>query len=77
MLGQYTLKIEPKQLVEVSKDGESRIEWKDVLRIEAGKNYAFIFVSMDSAIIIPRKTVIQGDILEFFKETEQHIDQVA
>ena len=77
VLGQYTLKIEPKELVEISKDGESKIEWKDVLRIEAAKNYAFIFVSMDSAIIIPRKTVIKGDILEFFKETEQHIDRVA
>lgn len=77
ILGQYTLRIEPKQLVEVSKSGESRIEWKDVLRIEAAKNYAFIFVSMDSAIIIPRKTVSEGDILEFFKETERHIDQAA
>jgi hypothetical protein len=32
---------------------------------------------MDSAIIIPRKTVIKGDLLEFFKETEQHIDRVT
>lgn len=76
-LGAYTLRIEDHDLVEISKAGESRISWKDILRIEPAKNYAFIFVSMDSAIIIPRKSVIQGDLLAFYKEVEDHIEKAA
>ena len=57
--------------------GEFRISWKDVLRIEPAKNYAFIFVSVDSAIIIPRKAVIKGDLLAFYKEVEAHIEKAA
>ena len=77
VLGTYTLKVEDNDLVEVSNAGESRIAWKDVLRIEPAKNYAFIFVSLDSAIIIPRKTVTQGDILTFFKDVEAHIEKAS
>lgn len=77
MLGTYTLRIEDSDLVEISDQGESRIAWKDVLRIEPGKNYAFLFVSIESAIIIPRKSVIRGDLLEFYKAAEEHIDQAS
>jgi hypothetical protein len=77
ILGEYTLRLEPKELVEISKDGESRIKWADVLRIESNKNYAFIFVSLDSALIIPRKTVKQGNIIEFYKEAEERIEKAS
>ncbi len=77
ILGEYTLRIEPHELVEVSKSGESRIKWDDVLRIEAAKNYAFIFVALDSALIIPRQTVKNGDIVEFFNEADRHIEKAA
>ncbi len=77
ILGEYTLRIEPHALIEVSKAGESRINWEDILRIEPAKNYAFIFVSLDSALIIPRATVKKGDILEFFKEADQRIEKAA
>ena len=77
IIGEYTLKLEPKALVEISRSGESRINWEDVLRIEAIKNYAFIFVSTDSALIIPRATVKQGNIVEFFKEVEQRIEKAS
>lgn len=77
ILGAYTLRIEPHALIEVSKSGESRIKWEDILRIEAAKNYAFIFVSLDSALIIPRATVKKGNIVEFFKEAEERIEKSA
>jgi hypothetical protein len=77
ILGTYTLRVEPDHLIEVSDAGESRIAWKDVLRIEPAKNYAFIFVTVDSAIIIPRKSVIDGDLLAFYKEVETHIEQAS
>jgi len=77
ILGEYTLRIEPRELVEISKTGESRIPWADILRIEAGKNYAFIFVTLDSALIIPRATVKKGDIAVFFDEAKQLIDKAG
>jgi hypothetical protein len=77
ILGEYTLRAEPHALIEVSKAGESRIKWEDILRIEAAKNYAFIFVSQDSAVIIPRATVKQGDIREFFNEVDKRIEKAS
>lgn len=77
ILGEYTLRIEPDALVEISQSGESRIKWSDLLRIEATKDYAFIFVAVDSALVIPRTTVKQGDIVAFFKEVEERIEKAA
>jgi hypothetical protein len=77
ILGEYTLRIEPQALIEVSKAGESHIKWEDILRIEAGKNYAFIFVTLDSALIIPRATVKKGNIAEFFDEVEHRLEKAA
>jgi len=76
-LSTYTLRVEDHDLVEIGSAGESRISWKDVLRIEPAKNYAFIFVSVDSAIIIPRKAVTKGDLLTFYKAVEEHIEKAA
>jgi hypothetical protein len=77
ILGKYTLRSEPDELVEISHSGESRIQWKDLLRIEAGKGYAFIFVSVDSAVITPSSTVSSGNIREFFDDVEQRIEKAA
>jgi len=32
---------------------------------------------LDSAIIIPRKSVIKGDLMTFYKEVETHIEKAA
>ena len=77
ILGDYTLRVEPKELVEICKTGESRIQWDELLRIESNKNYAFIFVSLDSALIIPRKTVKQGNLIDFYKEVEERIEKAS
>lgn len=77
ILGKITLRVEPAELVEISATGESRISWKDVLRIEPAKNYAFIFVSLDSAIIIPRKTVRKGHIGEFYRAVEAALEKAG
>jgi hypothetical protein len=74
VLGHYTLRLLPKELVEITDKGESRIPWQDVLRVEVAKNYAFIFVSLDSALIIPRATVNKAaNLHEFVKQVDQYI----
>lgn len=74
LLGKYTLRIEPKALVEITPNGESRIGWSEVLRVEATKKYAFIFVDHQTALIVPRKTVRKGNLHDFVREADQCIE---
>ncbi|QSA98595.1 YcxB family protein [Methylococcus sp. EFPC2] len=73
ILGHYTLRTEPKELVEISERGESRIAWDDILRVEVTKRHVFIFVSSTAALIIPRKAVKKGELHTFVKEADQLI----
>lgn len=77
VLGVYTLRITPSALVEIGRVGESQVKWSDILRIESTKHYAFIFVSLDSALIIPRATIKNGDIHEFVKEVDLRIERAS
>ncbi len=74
ILGDYTLRIQPKQLVEISNNGEVRTAWADVLRLETTRNHAFIYLDVNSALIIPRKGVSKGKILEFVSEANERIE---
>jgi hypothetical protein len=77
ILGTYKLRTEPNSLVESSREGESRLKWEDILRVEMTKRYAFIFVTMDTALIVPRSTVKAGDLHEFVKEVDKRIEQAS
>jgi hypothetical protein len=76
LIGHYALRAEQDHLVEVSANGESKLRWKKVLRVEVEKKYVFVFVSLDSALIIPRDTLAKGSKLhEFVKTVEERIEQ--
>jgi hypothetical protein len=75
VLGQFTLRIEEQELVENGGTGETRTPWADILRIEVTKHYAFIFVSRDSALIVPRATVKSGNLHEFVKAADESISR--
>ena len=77
ILGRNTLRIERDQLVEINARGESRIAWADVLRVESTKKYAFVFVSTDAALIIPRATVSKGNLHEFVKLADERIEKAG
>jgi len=77
ILGRNTLRIERDQLVEINARGESRIAWADVLRVESTKKYAFVFVSTDAALIIPRGTVSKGNLHEFVKLADERIEKAG
>lgn len=77
VLGTYKLRVEPKALVEIGRSGESRINWGDVLRVEVTHKHAFIFVGLDTALIIPRATLKTGDLHEFIKEADTLIEKAA
>ena len=76
ILGHYTLRAERDALVEISANGESRLPWKEVLRVEVEKKYVFVFVSLTAALIIPRDTLAKGSNLhEFVKTADERIEQ--
>lgn len=78
IVGNYTLRAENDHLTEISGKGESKLSWKKVLRIEVEKKYIFIFVSLDTALIIPRDTVAKGSNLhEFVKTVDERIEQAG
>lgn len=73
-IGKYKLKADKEALVEVSAQGETKMSWSDVLRVEITKKYAFVFVSIDSALIVPRDTLTKGSNLhEFVKLADEYI----
>lgn len=74
VLGKYTLRVQPKTLVEITPHGESQVAWNEVLRVEATKKYAFIFVDHQTALIVPRKTVSKGNLHDFVREVDQRIE---
>jgi hypothetical protein len=75
ILGRFSLRIDPDDLVESHATGESRTPWRDILRIEATKKYAFLFVSPKAAFIIPRAAVSKGDLHAFVKAADERISQ--
>lgn len=75
ILGSYKLRIEKKALVEISPEGESRILWKDVLRLELTKKYAFIYLDAHEALIIPLAKLSHEKIVEFAEMVDQRIEE--
>lgn len=78
ILGRYTLRTEPDGLVEVSDDQESKMAWKELLRVEVEKKYVFIHVSLSAALIIPRETVAKEcNLHEFVKTVDESIEAAS
>ena len=77
ILGVHTLKIEQDHLAEKSPSGKHKTPWKDMLRIDHLDKYVYIFISIDSAIIIPIETIKSGDLKKFSKQAEEMIDRLG
>lgn len=75
MFGMHSLTIEPEFLQEKSPGGKHKTAWKDMLRVENHKNYVFMYVDIDAAIVIPRATVKKGDLKAFAKQAAGIIDR--
>lgn len=75
ILGNYKLRIEKKALVEISPQGESRILWKDILRMELTKKYAFIYLDAHEALIVPLEKLSREQINEFADLVDQRIEE--
>ncbi|MGR9072512.1 MAG: YcxB family protein [Gammaproteobacteria bacterium] len=77
MFGNYYLRIEPDVLVEKSPSGKHKTPWEEILRVEYQKKYVFIYVELDTALIIPVDAVTKGDLEQFAEQTEKMIERHA
>ena len=77
MFGIHHLKIEPEYLLEKSPGGKHKTPWGDMLRVERHKDYIYIYIDFDAAIVIPRETVKSGVLKAFAKQAEQMIDRLG
>ncbi|MGH8476724.1 MAG: YcxB family protein [Methylococcales bacterium] len=75
ILGTYKLRIEKKALVEISPAGESRILWKDILRLELTKKHAFIYLDAHEALIVPLEKLNREQIVEFAELVDLRIEE--
>jgi hypothetical protein len=77
LFGIHSLSIEPEFLQERAPGGKHKTLWKEMLRVEQHKDYVYIYVDVDAAIVIPRETVKKGDLKAFAKQIESMIDRLG
>lgn len=77
MFGIHTLKIEPEYLLEKAPGGKHKTPWSEMLRVERHKDYIYIYVALDAAVVIPRATVKSGDLKAFAKQVESLIERAS
>jgi hypothetical protein len=77
MFGIHSLTIEPEFLQERAPGGKHKTPWSEMLRVEKHKDYVYIYVDIDAAIIIPRETVKKGDLKAFAKQVEGMIERLG
>lgn len=75
MFGTHQLSIEQHYLVEQSAAGKHKMAWKDLVRVEYGDKYVYIFLDLDTALIIPVATVKIGDLEKFAEQAEAMIER--
>lgn len=80
MFGTYTLSIDPanpKYLQEKSPSGKHKMAWEDLVRVEYGKRYVYIYVDLNTALVIPVETVKKGNLEQFAEQVEKMIERAS
>jgi len=80
MFGTYTLSIDPANpnyLLEKSPSGKHKMAWGDLVRVEYGKRYVYIYINLNTALVIPVETVKKGNLEQFAEQAEKMIERFA
>lgn len=78
MFGTYTLTIDtanPAYLYEKSPSGKNKMAWQELVRVEYGKRYVYIYITLNTALVIPVETVKKGDLEKFAEQAEKMIER--
>lgn len=80
MFGTYTLSIDPANpnyLLEKSPSGKNKMAWSELVRVEYGKRYVYIYISLNTALVIPVAKVKKGNLEQFAEQAEKMIERFA
>ena len=80
MFGTYTLSIDPANpnyLLEKSPSGKNKMAWSELVRVEYGKRYVYIYISLNTALVIPVDKVKKGNLEQFAEQAEKMIERFA
>lgn len=80
MFGTYTLSIDPANprfLLEKSPSGKHKMSWSELVRVEYGKRYVYIFITLNTALVIPVDRMKRGDLEKFAEQVEKMIERYA
>jgi hypothetical protein len=80
MFGTYTLSIDPSNpnyLLEKSPSGKHKMAWSELVRVEYGKRYVYIYINLSTALVIPVETIKKGNLEEFAEQAEKMIERFA
>jgi YcxB-like protein len=78
MFGIHQLRIDHEFMFERSPGGTThKTPWSEMLRIERHKEYIYVYIDIDAAIVIPLETVKKGDLKAFVKQAESMIDRLG
>ncbi|MGR8942570.1 MAG: YcxB family protein [Gammaproteobacteria bacterium] len=80
MFGTYTLTIDPANpayLYEKSPSGKNKMPWQELVRVEYGKRYVYIYITLNTALVIPVETIKKGDLEKFAEQAEKMIERYA
>jgi hypothetical protein len=80
MFGTYTLTIDPenpKFLHEKSPSGKNKMAWEELVRVEYGKRYVYIYISLNTALVIPVDKVKKGNLEQFAEQAGKMIERYA
>jgi hypothetical protein len=80
MFGGYKLTIDPSQaqhLIEQSPSGKNKMAWGDLVRVEQTKEYIYIYITLNTALVIPLETIKSGDARAFATQVEKMIERLS
>ena len=77
MFGIYHLHIEQHYLVVKSPARKEKLAWKDLARVEYGDKYVYVYIDLDSALIIPVNSMKSGNLEKFAEQAEGMIERAA
>jgi YcxB-like protein len=77
MFGTYVLTIDPSNanfLHEKSPSGKNKMAWSELVRVDYGNDYVYIYLDLSTALVIPEATMKKGDLKAFAKQVEKMIE---
>jgi hypothetical protein len=80
MFGLHTLTIDPanaKYLLHKSPNRKEKLPWEDLVRVEYGKRYVYIYTDLKAALVIPVDKVKKGNLEEFAEQADKMIERAA